>query len=113
MDGIPWELDELPQPGTPRMSVNPGLGGSTSRRLKTVPQRTSSDDKSIHTTEHGVLPPPLKLHGRKYAASLTSLLRRRKSSDETRSVDAVLETNTSNFSRRARFKQFIKSIFKV
>ena len=62
---------------------------------------------------HGVLPPLPKLHGRKYAASLTSLLRRRESYDETRSADAAPETDTSSLGRRARFKRFVKGILKI
>ena len=61
--------------------------------------------------EHGELSPPPKLQGRRYAASLTSLLRRRESSDETRSVYAI--TETSSLGRRARFKRFVKDVFKI
>ena len=59
--------------------------------------------------EHGVLPPP----GRKYAASLPSLLRMRESYDEARSVEVAPETGTSSLGRRARFKRFVKGLFKV
>ena len=110
VDGIPLELDELSRPGTPRTPTTPTFGNGTSRRSKTVPRGTSGDGGSTYVTEHGALPPP-KLHGRKYAASLTSLLRRRESSDETRSVDAI--TETSSLGRRARFKRFVKSVFKI
>ena len=114
MDGIPWELDEMlmSQPGTPRPPATPTVGGS-SRRLKGVPRSASSDAGSTHTMERGMLPPLLKLHGRKYAASLTSLLRRRESSDETRSMDVVPETSTSSLGRGARLKRFVKGLFKT
>ena len=62
--------------------------------------------------EHGVLPPPPKQPGRSYTASLTSLWRR-ESSDEAHSVDIAPGTDTSTLGRRARFKQFVKGIFKV
>lgn len=62
--------------------------------------------------EQGMLTPP-KLHRRKYAASLTSLLRKRESSDETRSTGIASESETSSVGRRARFKQFWKDIFKA
>lgn len=111
VDGIPSELDELSRPVTPRIPASPILEDGSSRRSKIIPWRTSSDDRSTHVTEHGALTPPPKLHGRKYAASLTSLLRKRESSDETRSVDAI--TETSSLGRRARFKRFVKSVFRV
>jgi len=105
MDGILWESDETSQPGTPR---TPTLG-SSSRSLKgIIPRGTSGDTRSTHTMEHGVLP----LSGRKYAASLSSLLLMREPSDEARSLDVAPETGTSSLGRRARFKGFVKGLFK-
>lgn len=116
VDGIPWESDEEDEPpktGTPRMPASPTPGGSASRFLKAVPRGTSGDGRPASTTEHGVLPPSLKLHGRKYAASLTSLLRKRESSDETRSVDAAPEAETSSLGRRVWFKRIVQKIFRI
>jgi len=112
MDGTPWELDEMSQPGTP---TTPTPGSSSSRLLKTeTPRGTSSDVRSIHTIQQSVLPPPPpKTYGRKYAASLSSLLRGRESSEETRSVSAAPESETSSLGRRARFKRFVKDVFKI
>lgn len=114
MDETLLELDEVSQLET--SPVSPAFGSSSSRLLNTIiPRRTSGDSRSTYALmerEQGVLPPP-KLHGRKYAASLTSLLRKRESSDETRSVCAVPEIETLTLGRRARFKQFLKDVFKV
>jgi len=113
MDGIPWELDEMSQPGTPGMPVTPAPGGNSPRLKATIPRRISSGGRSTYTTEHDVLPSLPKLHGRKYAASLTSLPWRRESPDETCPVDAVPETDASSLGRRARFKRFVKGILKI
>lgn len=114
VDGIPLELDEMSQPGTPPPLPTSTLGSTSSRLLKTIaPRRTSSDGRSTHTMEQGMPLTPPKLHGRKYAASFSSLLRKRESSEETTSVSAAPESETSSLGRRARFKRFVKDIFKV
>jgi hypothetical protein len=115
VDGIPLELDEMvSQPGTPPPPATPTLGSSSSRLLRTiVARKTSSDGRSTHTMEQGTLPAPPKLHGRKYTASLNSLLRKRESSEETSFASAVPESETSSLGRRARFKRFVKDIFKT
>ena len=112
MDGTPEEMDdELSQPGTPGIPPVPTLGGSLWRSQDSgiLP----NDTMPTHTTEHGVLPPPPKPHGRKYAASLTSLLWRRESSDETRSTGVAPGVDTSSLGRRARFKRYVKGLFGV
>ena len=110
------ELDEVSQLGTPPPPVTPTLGSSNSRLLNTIAsRRTSGDDRSTYTMEQeqGMLPPPPKSHGWKYAASLTSLLRKRETSDETHSMSAVPESETSSLGRRARFKLFLKGAFRI
>ena len=112
MDGTPEEMDdELSQPGTPGIPPTPTLG-SSSWHLQdsgTLP----NDTRQTRTTEHGVLPSPPKLHGRKYAASLTSLLWRRESSEETRSMGVASGSDMSSPGRRVRFKRFVKGLFGV
>ena len=63
--------------------------------------------------EQGTFPPSPKLQGRKYAASLSSLLRKRDPPEGTPSVSAVSESETLSLGKRARFKRFVKDIFKV
>lgn len=114
MDGTPWELDELPRTIIPKPPTIPGFGGRFRGLEGIIPPRgTSGDVGPTQATERGVLPSPKKLHRREYATSLTSLLRRRESSDETRSMDATPEADTLSLGRRARFKRFVKGIFKV
>lgn len=116
MDETLLELDEISQLGMPPSPATLTPESGSSRLLNAIiPRRTSGDGRSTHTMEQeqGVLPPPPKLHGRKYAASLTSLLRKRESSDEARSACAVPENETSSLGRRARFKRFLKDVFKA
>jgi hypothetical protein len=116
MDETLLELDEMSQLETPPPPATPTFGSNSSRLLSTIiPRRASGDGRSTHTIEQeqGVLLPPPKLHGRKYAASLNSLLRKRESSDETRSLCVVPDSETSSLGRRARFKRFFKDVFKM
>lgn len=118
MDETLLELDEISQLGTPPPPATPTFGSSSSRLLNTIiPRRTSSDDGSTHThtieQEQDVLLPPSRLHGRKYTASLSSFLRKREPSDDAYSVCVVPESETSGLGRRARFKRFLKDVFKI
>lgn len=116
MDETLLELDEASQLGTPPSPETPTSGSSSPRLLNTTTlRRASGDGGSTHTMgqEQGVLSPPPKLHGRKYAASLTSLLRKRESSDDAGSACAVPENESPSLGRRARFKRFLKDAFKI
>lgn len=112
MGGIPWETDEVSEPGTPLPPATPTVASTSSQLLEATIPRVSSDS-TAHMMEQGVLPPTPKLRGLKYAASLTSLLRRWEPPEETPPASAVSESGALGSGRRARFKRFVKDIFSI